>query len=765
MYKRSLISLCVSSILCSALAHAQTPAWISDNTKNAEGIVTPSTLKDPLTVTLSKVVISGVLKEDLEIAESAASIAHFGVKDVDRMNATSLADLLTYEPGVTVDQSKSGGLQDIRIRGMGSDRVMITVDGAPLPMTYSFGSYLSTNRNYFDIDAMKSIDIIKGPMSTLYGGSALAGGLFMQTKDPIDYLKAGERIGGDVKVGYRSANREALVSGTVAGQFTDKLSAFIRASYTDGHERANHNGRASSEALLGPKRTHPNKSDSDRTNIMAKMVLNPNENHRFSLTLEDFKETVNSDPLASFNATTMVTTFVNLHIKDINKRQQISVRHDFNHENLLFDRGFWHGYYQNSKAEQWDSETRKSRTGALSYRTRYGNFNNKSYGFGAEFTKGIAQSDVIFHNLTYGLNYLDSKVTTYRDGTTTSLSTGQSIETEKFPNKSFPDSKIREIGVFLQDRISLFEGQFEVIAGIRYDHYKLTPKHGTAFETANDGVLPPSSVSKGQFSKRLALLWHPIESNTFFLNYSEGFRAPTFGAVNVGFSNPAHGYTSRSNPNLKPEKSKSLELGWNYIDDKKSLALTGFYTKYNNFIEELNMVGIEPETGYMIYQAINLNKSYIYGLEAKAQMELFTIQNGSGTIGLNASLAYARGKEKGSNRPINSVEPFTAVVGIDYTYLDQIYLSARVKAVQAKKEKDISSTTFYSVGRSPGYATVDIIAEYKPKRDITINAGLYNILDQKYWTWSERMSATSPEAITRASSPGFNAALSIKYEF
>lgn len=765
MPKRTLISLCISSLLLTSLAHADTPTWVVDNTKNAEGIVTPSSEKDPLTVTLSKVVVSGVLKEDLEIAESAASIAHFGAQEVDRMNATSLADLLVYEPGVTVDQSKSGGLQDIRIRGMGSDRVMIAVDGAPLPISYSFGSYLSTNKNYFDIDAMKSIDIIKGPMSTLYGGSALAGGLFMQTKDPSDYFKDGKRIGGDLKVGYRSASNEAQVSGTIAGQLTDKLSVFVRGTYTDGHERRNFNGKASSESLLGPKRTHPNQSDSDRTNIMTKVVFNPNEDNRFSLTYEDFKETVNTDPLALFNATTMATTYVDLHTKDINKRQQLTVRHDFNHENILFDRGFWQGYYQNSKAEQWGTETRKSRTNALSYRTRYGSFNNKSYGFGAEFTKGIAQNDSIFHNLTYGMNYRDSKVSTLRNGNTISLSTGQSIETEKFPNKSFPDSKIRELGVFLQDRISLFEGQFEVIAGIRYDHYKLTPKHGTAFETANNGVLPPSSVSKSQFSKRLALLWHPTENNTIFLNYSEGFRAPTFSAINVGFSNPAHGYTSRSNPNLKPESSKSLELGWNYIDDQKSFALTGFYTKYNNFIEELNMVGREPGTGYMIYQAVNLDKSYIYGIEAKAQMDLFTIQNGSGVIGLNASLAYAKGKEKGTDRPINSVEPLTAVIGLDYTYLDQLYLSARVKAVQAKKEADIYNSASSKIGRSPGYATIDLIAEYKPKRDITINAGLYNILDKKYWTWSERMSASSPEAITRASSPGFNAALSIKYEF
>lgn len=770
MFKRSLISVSVSTILFTSLAFSQTPIWVEENTENAEGISTTEPQEKPaVTINLSKVIVTGALKEELAIAESAATIAHFGVQEVDRLNATSLADLFAYEPGVTVDQSKSGGLNDIRIRGMGSDRVMISIDGAPIPITYSFGSYLSTNRNYFDIDAMKSIDIIKGPMSTLYGGSALAGGIFMQTKDPSDFIKAGNNFGGEVKAGYRTGSRETLLSGTIAGQFTEKLSAFARITYTNPNERENYHGRAAKESLLGPNRTHPNKSQADTYNALTKWVFEANEDHRFSLSYENFKETLNIDPLSNFNATSMVTTFLNQHTKDKNKREQLTLRHDFDQATPLFDRGFWQVYYQNSKAEEWSDETRKSpRDGSLSFRTRYGNFENKTYGLSAEFTKGIAQNNAIFHNLTYGINYRESRVKTFRIGDTILLSSGQSIETEDFPNKSFPDSTIKELGVFLQDRISLFEGQFEVIAGIRYDHYKLDPKRGTAFETANLGVLPPSSISKGQFSKRLALLWHPTEENTIFLNYSEGFRAPSFSAVNVGFSNPAYGYTSRSNPNLEPETSKSLELGWNYLDDHRSFALTGFYTKYNNFIEELNMVGIDPDSGYMIYQAINLDKSHIYGLEAKAHMDLFTLQNGAGVIGLNASLAYAKGRENGTKNPINSVEPLTAVVGIDYTYLDQFYLSARVKAVQAKKEKDIYNSAapmMPQIGRSPGYATVDLIAEYKPQRDITINAGLYNILNKEYWSWSERMSATSSAAINRASNPGFNAAFSIKYEF
>ena len=770
MFKRSLISLSVSSILMTSVAFSQTPAWVEDNSENAEGIITQNPQENaPVTINLSKVIVTGALKEELAIAESAATIAHFGVQEVDRLNATSLADLLDYEPGVTVDRSRTGGLGDVRIRGMGENRVMIAVDGAPLPNSFSFGPYVSMNRAYFDIDAMKSIDIIKGPMSTLYGGSALSGGIFMQTKDPSDFIKSGQNIGGEAKIGYRTATRETLLSGTIAGHLTDKISAFGRLTYTNPDARENHQGRASKNQTVGPHRTAPNPSDSDTYNILTKWVFNPNSDNRLSLTYEDFKDKTNSTPYSEIGTITSSYKQLSFHNKDKNRRQQFALRHDFDFQTALFDRGFWHLYYQKNKAEQWTYEQRLMiKNNSTIERDRYNTFENKGYGFGAEFSKGIAQSDKVYHNLTYGLNFRENKVSTSRYGDTRQLSDHSSIETEPFPNKSFPDSTIRELGIFVQDRISLFEGQFEVIAGLRYDHYKLSPKSGSAFESANAGVLPPSGMSESQFSKRLALLWHPTEANTIFFNYSEGFRAPTYSAVNMGFSNPAHGYTSRSNPNLKPEKSQSYELGWNYIDDARSFALTGFYVDYKNFIEEQALAGIDPDTHMMIFQARNLDKSRIYGFEAKAHMDLFTIQNGNGVIGINASLAYAKGEERKTKNPINSVEPLTAVVGVDYSYLDQLYLSARVKAVQAKKESDISQATdprSPKIPRSPGYATLDLIAEYKPQRDITINAGLYNVFDKQYWSWSEWKAASSASARERASNPGFNAAFSIKYEF
>lgn len=716
---------------------------------------------------LNRVIVTA-MKEALAIEDSGATIAHFGESEIDRLNATSLSDLLMYEPGVSVDESKSGGLSDIRIRGIGDDRVLILVDGAPLPQTYSFGSYLGTNRNYFDLDAMKSVDIVKGPMSTLYGGSALAGGIFMMTKDPSDYIKPGEKYGGEAKIGYRSASRETLLSGTGAANFNNDLSAFLRLTYKKQHERANHHGDGAGNSQLGPNRLHPDPSDSSVNNLLTKWVFEPNSEHKFSATYEYFREDVDVDPKAKIGDITFgMFKQLALETNDINKRQQLTFRHDFNLKTPLFDQGFWQLYFQKNSVEQRSFEVREMiKGGMVTERDRLSTFDNKSLGLGAEFTKLLETQSGITHNVTYGLSVRQNRVSTERTGDTRMRPSGQSVEREAFPNKSFPDSTIREYGLFIQDRIGLMEDKIELIAGLRFDHYRLNPKTGTAYESANPGVLPPAKVSKSQFSKRFALLYHPNDEHTLFVNYSEGFRAPTFGAVNVGFSNPAVGYTSRSNPNLKAETSKLYELGWNYTDEKHSVALTGFYTTYNNFIDELSSVGKDPESGYIVYQAVNLDKSYIYGLEAKARFELMEVQNGHGSIGLNVSAAYAKGKDKKTKEPINGVDPLTLTMGLDYRFDESFYVGARVKMVKAKKASEISTSMKETgVGRAPGYGTLDLVAEYKPTDDITINAGIYNVFDKKHWSWGDRMMQTSPGSIERGSKPGINAALSIKIDF
>lgn len=715
-------------------------------------------------------VVVAALKDDRVAEEAATSLSQVTSETMDRIGATDLRNALRYEAGVSVDMTSSGRMDNVRIRGVGEDRVMIAIDGAQIPMAFSFpGGYTNIGQGYFDVDAMKSIDIIKGPVSMLYGSSALAGGIFMQTKDPEDFIQEGRRTGFEIKTGYNSVDRDQLITGTAAAKVTDELSAFVRASFRKHYERENYYGKAYSESELGGDRKHPNPAESNIRNLLAKVVYEPNAEHKLALSYEIYNGRSWDKGLSQIGERTMnmsiAPRFDDYKSSMKNTRKQFNLRHDFNVATPMFDKGHWMAYYQSTKARQVVNEARKSFNGTISDRWRQSNFDNDQFGFSTEFSKSIMFGD-ISHELTYGANYKHTKVKTLRLGDTINRTTGQSTESQTFPNKSFPDSKVQEYGLFVQDRIGFLNNTIEVIAGLRYDHYSLHVKQGGAFIEANPGTLPPASINKGHLSKRLAILYYPTDTQTLYANYAEGFKAPGFSAVNMGFSNLAHGYTTISNPNLKPEKSKTFELGWNYNDDVNTASVAAFYTRYSDFIEEMAMVGRDPNTGTMIFQSVNLDKSYIYGLEAKTSLRVMELHNGDGELRFNASAAYAKGKDDKTKEPINSVEPLTAVLGLGYAYSDTAYVGLNWKLVAPKKEKDISkSLRDLGVTKMPGYGTLDLVAEYKPTENVRVNAGIYNLLDKKHWNWGSRMGQTSQRSIERGTEPGINAGISVTVNF
>ena len=69
---------------------------------------------------------------------------------------------------------------------------------------------------------------------------------------------------------------------------------------------------------------------------------------------------------------------------------------------------------------------------------------------------------------------------------------------------------------------------------------------------------------------------------------------------------------------------------------------------------------------------------------------------------------------------------------------------------------------------APGYALVDLTAFYRPMNDLTLRAGLFNILDKKYWLYEDLSGydATGETfSIDSKSQPGRNWGVSVDYQF
>ena len=184
----------------------------------------------------------------------------------------------------------------------------------------------------------------------------------------------------------------------------------------------------------------------------------------------------------------------------------------------------------------------------------------------------------------------------------------------------------------------------------------------------------------------------------------------------------------------------------------------------------------------MTFQYQNLSDASIHGLEFKGGIFLDEAFGAPQGTRLTTAVAWAQGKgtkpgENGTfynDEPLNSIAPLTAVIGFGYDSPSEKWGSELMWTLVAAKDlEDTSNVTDVSMGGThgedkftpAGYGTVDFTAYYKPVKDVTVNAGIFNMADKKYWVWDDVRNITSTDAgINRYTQPGRNYSVSIKWE-
>jgi len=138
------------------------------------------------TVALDDVVtISTATKTEKKIDGVAASVSVITELDIKKMGAESLKDILNRTAGLNIQygtfpNASSKSKSSISLRGMSTNGTLFLVDGRRL------GGEVS---NPYDLDRIpasqiEKIEIVKGPMSTLYGADATGGIINIITKKP-----------------------------------------------------------------------------------------------------------------------------------------------------------------------------------------------------------------------------------------------------------------------------------------------------------------------------------------------------------------------------------------------------------------------------------------------------------------------------------------------------------------------------------------------------------------------------------------------------
>lgn len=104
--------------------------------------------------------------------QSLASVSVITHADIEREQPHDVLDLLQQVPGVEISrQGGYGKLSSLFLRGTNSDQVLVLVDGVPM------GSVTSGTASweFIPVDEIQRIEVVRGPLSSLYGANAAGG--------------------------------------------------------------------------------------------------------------------------------------------------------------------------------------------------------------------------------------------------------------------------------------------------------------------------------------------------------------------------------------------------------------------------------------------------------------------------------------------------------------------------------------------------------------------------------------------------------------
>ena len=749
---------------------------------------------------------------------------------LDKQMVSDESDLVRYDPGISVVEGGRSGSNGFTIRGVDKDRVAINVDGLAQAESRSseafqelFGAYgnFNANRNTSEPENFSEVTLTKGADSLKSGSGALGGAVNYKTKSASDYVSEEKPYHLGIKGGYIGRNSQKFSSITAAGTWLglDALIVYTRrfgketknnsdaadTVITDNKQSWNPNAGSTNYGSRGVARSKPDPQDWVNKSTLFKLGYNFNDKNRIGWIYEDSRTDRTTTELSNMWA----ANWKGEALGDTRSRQDISYRKriGFEYKNQL-DKGPWDNLnlrYDRQTIDMstwtWDLPTDYASNGVNSdVYHMFRNIRQKTIQYGADaekqidFSKSVwamqyglggSQNDNGNRDHSYWVRLYDPKYQTSNNQELTMLVESSSKNRFAYWNNTFQFGD---------------SSQYRLNAGVRYDNSSSKAKDNPNYTPAIRGQIPylGSERKHSGFSYGLGLDWKFTPHLNLLAKYSTGFRAPTSDETWLLFPHPD--FYLKANPNLKAETAKNFELGLAGSGKAGNFKLSGFQTRYRNFIE-LTYMGVSSDNpnspnyapisdgtalvSSPVWQNQNRSSAWVKGLEFNGTWNLDSIGLPQGThAGVNVS--YIKGKAKQTNEqetPINALSPWSAVYNLGYDAPSKRWgINAYLTHTAAKKPSDTVHSSddlnnpWPFAKHSKAYTLFDLTGYVNLGKYFTLRAGAYNIGNKKYYTWESlrsirefgtvnRVDNKTHAGIERFTSPGrsYNFTLEAKF--
>lgn len=677
-----------------------------------EVVVSSSTISinlNPSVFEMEEVIVSTPFS-NLE-NQNTISVSKINSETLQESGASVLADALQRIPGVSAISSGPGIAKPV-IRGLSGNRVVTYVNDLRYE-NYQFGA-----DHGLDIGTTaKSVEVIKGPFSLLYGSDAIGGVIYIS---PQDFTHR-ESLTGSLQQRYLSqsfGNETSATIGIAKGkwQFGANGSQALHADYETSGDYLVPNSRFKANSAgfntrfsegdyqLTMRLAYADKQAGiveerrgGKRNFNTQIPFQETQLNQFSL-----RQKLNTS-IGLWNLTTGVT---------INKRRE----------------------FEDHDADELEEEDHED-----------------------ELVEDPHDEEGAALNMRNRVVSLDLNNTLPVSGNWQQIAGIQWLEQENTNSgveMLIPNALQRDYGVYWLHQFTSEKLKWQL--GLRYDIRSIKTEAFTIHhheekdeEDVHDEEAEVAKIDKNFTSLNGSLgLIYPISENTQIrVNASTGYRAPNLAELtSYGVHHGAQRFEV-GNANLMSEKNLQIDLGFDIQTTHLNLGIDGFYNAINDYIF-LNPSN-EFEDGLQIFEYEQSNANLWGG-------EFYAHYHPQGKIHFETSLEFVKGEQdNGTALPL--IPPLSLNQEVHWNISDVFASFVSLTIVDKQDDVGLFET------KTNGYEVIDfgshIDISITDQRELRLQLLVRNIANKKYIPHLSRLKTIGVEQ------PGRNIVISAKYTF
>ena len=626
-------------------------------------------------VELDEVVITASGFEQ-SVKDAPASISVIPAEELQKRSYSNITDAVKNIPGLYV--TGGGGMQDISIRGMSSSYALYLVDGRPISAGRSVNSNGTDAGKQIALPPLSMIDrieVIRGPMSSLYGSEAMGGVINIITR------KAGDEWHGTISSEFTHAMEDPSSDGRQADLYAGGalvpglLGMQVNASWQQTDE----------SDFIGGDKSAESTPDSINKKGGIKLYLTPDEQNEFSVSYDSATRKYTHTPGKSVDITADRSSV--RYDKDV-----YVLAHDGNYGDVMVNT-----YLQHDISDRVQDTTKRERVTIL---------NTQGTWFAGN------------HVVTFGGQYKDEDFVDETNGLLSSNVSGAVKKVDRWLAAVYGEiewSVLDDLSITTGLRYNddeLFGGHLSPRV---YGVYHLTPEW-TLKGGVSTGYRQPSLTSATPgFGRGTGGAGSPAPHPRALIIGNEELDPETSTSYELGYVFDSHDLGLNTSLMLFHTEYKDKIAEDRYCDspgaDRNDPTTWSCAFGGNNYmflstqknIAKAEIQGVEFTLDYQILSGLDFSTSYTY-----------------------TESEQKSGEFKGD--PLNQMPKHMFNAGLDWDVNEKLNLWTQYN--YRGKTTDYLSRTSMSDG-TPGYGFVDLGLVYHLTQDVDVKAGLYNVANKE----------------------------------